>query len=235
MGAADLVSAQPRERKILILNSYHHGYPWSDNVTRGLEDVFNRAPFPIETFTRFMDTRRITRLAYLDTFKELLRVAYADVKFDLVVVSDNDAFEFTNKHRDTLFPGVPVVFCGINDYHDAMLGGRCDITGVIENIDYGATIETALALRPGATRVVIVTDGTKTGQAHLAAIMELAAWFTPRAKFEAWSLADRTFQEAAVELAALGPESVVLLMSHSIDKTKVPLSLWEPRPPRFSS
>jgi hypothetical protein len=40
---------------------------------------------------------------------------------DLIIVADTEAFDFPQKYRDKLFPGTPVVFCGVNYFQEAQL------------------------------------------------------------------------------------------------------------------
>jgi hypothetical protein len=52
-----------------------------------------------------------------------------------VVVSDNAAFQFAVSNRGLLFAGVPIVFCGYNNFRPEVLHGFSDITGVNEEMD----------------------------------------------------------------------------------------------------
>ena len=53
----------------------------------------------------------------------------------LILCSDNNAFDFLMQRRQTLFPGVPIAFCGVNDYKPEMLQGHADITGVAHDLN----------------------------------------------------------------------------------------------------
>jgi signal transduction histidine kinase len=77
--------------------------------------------------------------------------------------SDDDAFNFLRRHRDTLFPGTPVVFCGVNFLRGEDVGSLRLFTGVNEDADLRAGIDVALKLHPDTKQVVVINDTTTTG------------------------------------------------------------------------
>ncbi len=54
------------DKNILILNSYHKGFQWSDDIIDGIEEVFYDTN--IDTTTLYMDAKRITSHEY---YKEI--------------------------------------------------------------------------------------------------------------------------------------------------------------------
>jgi PAS domain-containing protein len=76
----------------------------------------------------------------------------------VIVCSDDHALAFLLEHRTTLFPKVPVVFCGVNDYSERLLAGHERITGVIEAFDIRQTVDMALRLHPFCQKLIFVID-----------------------------------------------------------------------------
>ena len=58
---------------ILIINSYHKGYEWSDDIVDGLEKVFYTKK-DIELNILYMDSKRITSKEYYKSLKKLYKV-----------------------------------------------------------------------------------------------------------------------------------------------------------------
>ncbi|MEI6702768.1 MAG: ABC transporter substrate binding protein, partial [Deltaproteobacteria bacterium] len=206
-------------KRVFVLNSFNRGYSWTDNMLRGIDDVFGSSGVNVETYVTFMDMKRIPPTPqYFQQLKELIREGYRGVRFDAVLACDNDAFEFAKKYRDELFPGVPVVFSSINDFDERMLEGRRDITGTSENTDYTGTIKAALHLLPATKNIVVVTDSTTTGKAHLSAVEKIRPDFPQSLDFTYISLADMTMDELAGKLSKLERGSIVLLLQHFKDR-----------------
>jgi len=217
-----------KSRRVFILHSYHHGYLWTDNLQAGIEEAFRRSGLNVETTCFHMDAKRVIPTeAYLDSIRAHLREATRGLSFAAVLACDNDAFDFLVRARDELFPGVPLVFTGINDFSPERLRGRNDLTGTGENTEYKKTLELALTLRPKARRAVIVTDGTTTGRAHRHAVSRDLAAFTNRLTFEHLSLADCTMEEALERLSRLDEGAFVLLLQQFKDRAGRNFSMAE--------
>ena len=80
------------------------------------------------------------------------------------MVSDDDAFTFASKYRDELFPGVPLVFCGVNDLEESELE-QGNLTGVVEQFDLVQTLDVALRMHPDKRHMVVVGDESTAGMA----------------------------------------------------------------------
>jgi len=224
-------AATPETRRVFLLHSFQREYLWTENVTKGIDEVFSGSDLRVETYTAFMEMKRVPYSEhYFNQLKELYRERYKNVRFDAILASDNDALDFLRKYRDELFPGVPVVFSAINDFDSSMLDGRKDVTGYPENTDYVSTIKLALQLLPKAKAVVVVTDNTTTGRAHNSAVHKIEPSFSGQLRFEYLSVGDYTFTEVAEKLGALTSDSIVLLLHHFMDKTGATQSVQEGTP-----
>ena len=74
------------------------------------------------------------------------------------------SLDFLLRHGEALFPGVPIVFCGVEP---SDLEGRTlskNVTGVLVKRTYGPTLDVALRLQPD-TRNVFVVGGTSKFEA----------------------------------------------------------------------
>jgi hypothetical protein len=156
-----------------------------------------------------MDTKRYYGDAYFRKLAETFAEKYRTERFDLVIVSDNDAFDFAGAYGRKLFPGAPVVFCGVNNYKDSMLAGRDNFTGVAEDTDIRSTIAVALKLHPKAKQVVVLGDKTTTGLAMKQNMLEVISEFQDRVPFVFFE--DFDFPELQAKVRALPSDSIILL------------------------
>ena len=116
-------------QKVLILHSYHKGFAWTEDIMEGMESVFQKTDIDLNVHIEYMDTKRHLPAESFPLLKELYKYRYQDIHFDVILVSDNNALDFLLSNRDELFPDVPVVFCGINNFSNSMLQGQRAITG----------------------------------------------------------------------------------------------------------
>jgi two-component system cell cycle sensor histidine kinase/response regulator CckA len=150
------------KKNVLYLNSYHNGYKWSDGLLEGVRTVLNSGQFKVDLQIEYMDAKKFDYEVISKNLLALYKEKFKNESFDIIVISDNDALNFINQHRQVLFPEVPVVFCGINDLMDSDTAAG-NITGVVEAYDFLATLEVAKKLHPGKDHLVVLIDNSTAG------------------------------------------------------------------------
>jgi two-component system cell cycle sensor histidine kinase/response regulator CckA len=152
------------KKSVLYLNSYHDGYHWSDGLLAGVRSVLNQSRYKVDLQIEYMDAKKFHYDIISKNLLSLYREKFKNESFDIVILSDNDALNFVNQHRQDLFPDIPVVFCGVNDLQarDTATG---NITGVVEVFDFIATLNIAKTLHPKKDRLVILIDNSTAGRA----------------------------------------------------------------------
>ncbi|GAB6182775.1 sensor histidine kinase [Thermodesulfovibrio hydrogeniphilus] len=213
------VYAQAEDKKrILILNSYHQGLSWTDNIVKGIKESLKPLENQIEYYIEYMDTKRFYGKEHFDRIFKLLQNKYSNVKFDLVFVSDNDALLFTIKHYKELFTYSPVVFCGINNFSDSLVEKhRKWFTGVAEETDVEKTLDIALRLHPDTQRVYIINDITTTGLAMKKTILDIIPNFSSKVQFI--MIENPNMQELIQEVEKIPSRSIILMLLVNRDKT----------------
>ena len=163
-----LFANKPKE--VLLLHSYHKGYIWSDDISKTIEKEFKESidSENIELTTVYMDTKRVADPSYLDQLAKLYKQQFQKRNFDLIIASDNNAFEFVINYHTFLFENLPVLFCGINNFDKAFLEQnymKKYMTGVVEQVDLEKNFELIKDLHPNLKKLLIINDTSKTGYA----------------------------------------------------------------------
>jgi PAS domain S-box-containing protein len=152
-------------KEVLLIHSYHKGYIWSDDISKTIEKNFKPIK-DIELTTVYMDTKRIDTPEYISNLVKLYKQQFEHRKFDLIIVSDNNAFDFMIKYHEYLFKNIPVVFCGINNFDKVLLHEndmKNYMTGVAEEVDVAKNIELISKLHPNLKNLLIINDKSTTG------------------------------------------------------------------------
>ncbi|MFT3848165.1 MAG: EAL domain-containing protein [Propionivibrio sp.] len=200
------------ERHVLILNSYHQGMDWTDGQVAGVREGLDGKD-TVQFHIEYMDAKRLTDRAHLDNLYRLFAHKYRGARLDAIVSTDNDAFDFLRRYRDELFPGVPVVFSGVNWFQDEQISALSDFTGVVESADHAATAALMLRLHPGTARIVAIMDSTTTGKALHPELEALAKTLTGRVNIEIWDSFDP--EELAERVSTLPKDTLVMLMPYA--------------------
>src|ERR1700690_481050 len=91
---------------ILVLHSYNKGYIWTDQIDEGIESTLRKSLQHAEFYTTYMDVKRFSDDDYLRQYYKVFRQKYRGKRIDIIITSDDAAYQFMLKHGDELFPGL---------------------------------------------------------------------------------------------------------------------------------
>jgi signal transduction histidine kinase/ABC-type uncharacterized transport system substrate-binding protein len=207
------------ERQVLILNSYHPQYAWTDALVRGALDELGTVVPDENIHVEYMDLRRmLDDQVYLGSFERLMVDKYRGRAPAVILASDDGATRFLLERRAALFPGAPVVFCGVNSIDRAELEAAPAMTGILEGLEIEGNLRLIQRLHPGVTRIVLLADRTSLGRG-----MTDAARATPadvvRASIEIWD--DLSIGELRQRVAAASVDTAFLLLAIHRDRDGV--------------
>ncbi len=204
------------KRRVLLLNSYHPGYPWSDRITSAIHRELGACDLEVELHVEYMDTKRHLVEEVFPHLEALYAAKYAGHRLDVIIASDDNALTFLLSRREKLFPGVPVVFCGINDVDDVRITGHKHIAGIAEDFDVKGTLELALRLHPGTRQVAFVSDPTPTGKICMKRVEGFMGQHRPELTYVA--LSELTSAELIRALGELPSDTVVFYLHFLRDR-----------------
>ena len=201
---------------ILIVHSYHQGFLWTDTVMAGMLDVLQKESPSAQIHVEYLDAKRYPPETFAPVLTETLFRKTSRLKPKVILVSDDAAFDLMLNLRAKFFPGVPLVFCGVNNFKDERLTGQMDVTGVVEDFDIKGTIELILTLHRQVTHLAVISDSTETGAANRDRFRQIASTFAGRLKF--LELFDLSTEELFGKLTKLPPDAVILNLSFFRDR-----------------
>ncbi len=198
-----------RQWNVLIIHSYHPTYPWTMSEEKGIESVFGRYPHT-RLYLEYMDTKRVPFTEeYQKRLEDLYGFKYRGVRIDLVLVTDNNALTFAVRYHNRLFPGTPIVFCGVNNFDPSMLHGDPLVTGVPESDSTLDTLRLAMELQPQARQIYSIVDAnTVTAQKNEEKIKEAAKRLGVLGKLV--PLKARFLNEMLVQVRKIPADSIVI-------------------------
>lgn len=208
---APVLALRNIEKHVLILNSYHKGYKWTDDMVKGIEDVLNSDLENINLSVEYLDSKRIHGKLYFQKLYEIYKHKYESEKFDIIFTTDNDAFYFLKNYGQELFPGVPIVFCGMNHFQDTILAENQNVTGVAENPDIKGTIDMALNLQPNTKKIYFLFDNTTTGKLFKEYAESLSNQYKGKVEFIIGNNTDVT--SVAKEVTELPQDSFIFFLA----------------------
>ncbi|GAU07673.1 hybrid sensor histidine kinase/response regulator [Desulfoplanes formicivorans] len=201
----------PVRQRLLVLNSYHPGYAWSDSIMDGLFSSLEPNEDKLNIYLEYMDTKHHNSDIYFEKLRSLYYHKYHDLHFDLIAACDDNAVNFLLRYKNDLFPGTPVFFCGINDAHTMGKAVHMGMQGIYEEWRDKETIDLALKLFPQTRTVAVIADQTATGKAGAHRIHQLATSYAPEVEFV--FIPTKNIAHIQQSLAAL-PLNTIILFVH---------------------
>ncbi|WP_319585250.1 response regulator [uncultured Desulfobulbus sp.] len=209
MSGGPVVAAPQPKVQVLLLNSYHQGFRWTDELTTSIASTLSAGLPEVELHIEYMDTKRQYDEAIMAVIRQSLSLKYRVQQPDVIITSDDDAFNFIKQFHDDLFPGVSVVFCGVNSVPSALQAPKGLFAGIVETLDIKDNIGLALHLFPRTAEIVFLSDGTPTGLGTRQMAIEAEQSY-PGVRFTYMNGENLATEEMLTQLMGLGEGSVVL-------------------------
>jgi signal transduction histidine kinase/CheY-like chemotaxis protein len=198
--------------RVVVLNSYHRGFTWTDQETDGILAGL-RARWPsLQPDVLHLDAKRSGGAVHEAAVLGLLAARRGLRPFDLVVTTDDAALDLALRRRSEIAGDAAIAFCGVNRPPPE---GVPRIAGLLEDVDIPGTLELIRALQPRLARLVVVLDGTDTSETMAAGVRTLLAGLADPPALQI--VRDRSLPEVEALVAALGRGDAVLLGSFARD------------------
>ena len=196
-----------QQHAVLFLSSYsqsHFSVPlqW-DGISKAFEGT------KVQLDTEYMDMKNNADDESQDLFEQLLRHKLESHTYDVLIVGDDAALNFAEKHRDDLFAGMPVVFLGINDIdHARKVHDEGWATGIPEQSNMADVFRTAADIFSKCDTFVCIVDDTETGKADVVSLEQMMPLF-PDHKFEFVNLSHLSEDEFLKKMGELRSNTIV--------------------------
>jgi hypothetical protein len=208
-------------KRVLLINSYDQSYRWTFELTQAVKDTFDMSGIPYNFEVENMDTKRVNDATSTRLILDQFKYKFSKFKYDIVLASDDDAFNFVLKYRDELFPNVPVVFSGVNYLQNRLnvLDGQKLISGINEDIEIEASVDIALKLQPKVKNIYFIHDNTTTGKIMGDRILKLIPKYKNDYKITVYD-GSLSIEEIISNIKNIPSDSLIYLTLFTYDKNK---------------
>ena len=160
--------AAPEQPSVLILLSGQPGSPGATAMATGIREVLhNDWAFAVSVDFEHVD---VTNFASPEEEEHRLRtvfgIKYKERHFDMIVAALPEAFRFVLRTRDDLWPGTPVVVCGVDERSVRELKPPPGFAVLTIRFDVEGTLRSANALLPDTRYVALVGGASPREQMY---------------------------------------------------------------------
>jgi signal transduction histidine kinase len=200
-------AAQPSKR-VLIIHSFGRDFaPYDAVIATFRREIASRAAEPVVFLEAALDAGRAMVGVEVATFAAYLEARFANPRPDLIVGVGPPAAQFVIRHREALFPGVPMLLTAIDArFVPRAALNRGDVV-VATQLDVTRALDTILRVLPQTQTIAMVLGATplerywrKEAEREVAALSDRVqfVWFD-----------DLSLAQMKERVAALPPHSAV--------------------------
>ncbi len=181
----------------------------------------DNSKYSIDVYRETLDLSRFgTNDNYLPFMRDYLRTKYAHKKVDVVVAMLGPSLNFLLNSGETIFPGTPIVFCGIDRREFGNRSLPPHVTGILLKREFAPTLELALKLHPETKNVVVVGGSSKFDKQLVEDAKNEFEGYQNQLKFN--YMTNLPLKELLTKLSQLPPQTVVLYTTMFQDGAGVP-------------
>jgi PAS domain S-box-containing protein len=215
-------AAEPK--RVLMLHAFNYTFPATSVIAEAVRKrLQERTGQSVEIDAEFLDLARTTDEARELRMATFIREKYERRPPDLVMTLGSAAFPFIVKHRDILFPGVPIVFTSVSSRYYAANRPPPGVTGITSEFDLAKTLFLAEQLQPEARRLVVIAGSGEADRRWQRVARELLE--NHAREFETTYLFELPYSGLVAELSKVPADAIVILLTVFADsehKTFVP-------------
>ena len=218
--AAD--AGQPKNVLVLYSFSDRSLFDPLDNLKAAIRSRVNS---PVNFYVHYLEAQGLEDPNYDHSLSENLRSELGGVKLDLVITAVYSSYQFALRHRDELFPGVPIVFSYV---HASRVDGKPlppGVTGVTVSVGIRETLELAFKLHPGTENLAVVAGSSEFERFWRAAVRNQFGPYAEKVKLiEIVGLGNTDILK---QVAALPPHTVVLFIVMPRDSSQPEVGVYD--------
>lgn len=205
-------AAAAQRRTILFVFDESPDLPGLAVINRSLRETFKAdLASDVEFWSESLNLSQFKDPGYDVLLRDHYARKYANKRPDLIVAVMQPSLDFLLKNRQSLFPDVPIVFCGVDSTYLDRQPLPPTVTGVAIKRNYAPTIDIALRLQP-ETQNLFVVGGTAQFDRQLQEIArrDLAAY---EDRVRITYLTDLPMPELLTTVATLPEKSAILYLT----------------------
>jgi PAS domain S-box-containing protein len=199
----------PETRRVVLLFDERPGLPGMAAVEAGFTKTLqSNFPGRLEIYHEAMDLSRFGTNDYQARLRDFLAAKYADKKIHVAIAVMGPALDFLLIHGEAIFPGTPIIFCGVDRREVGDRSLPPHVSGILINRRFKPTVDAALGLHPDVQRIVVVAGTSEFDRRVLEQAKKELSAFEDRVTIT--YLTELPLHEVLKEVSHLPPRTIML-------------------------
>lgn len=206
-------------KNVLILNSYHKGFQFSDTIIKNIEVLFyNNQNISLDIL--YMNSKNVATTEYKRKLNDLYSLQLKKESYDLIIAIDRFAYKFAVKNYKNLFNKEQILFVGIEQYSKELakvyqLSHK--INGIIQKLAIRDNISIIKQMMPNVTKLYIINDRSLNANDSSPFIIKAMKKIKHDSDMDVEYLRDSTLKELKDYFKEFKKNEAILFVRFSID------------------
>ena len=203
-------------RRIYLIEGLAAWQPSGVEVHEGFKQRLKERSFAnYEIYLDNLELGRFPGKAHEERVARFLSEKFAQNPPHLLMPDGPGSLSLLVRHRDTIAPGVPIVYCCVDPGTADALALPRDVVGVTIEYNWAETLALAARLQPDARNLVLISGSSDIDRLwRERALRNLAPHLSP---YQVRQLFDQTYDSLLDEVARLPRDTIVLHISMTSD------------------
>jgi signal transduction histidine kinase len=202
--------------RVLIFNDFSSiSSPGIATIDHAIADGLANSKYQVELYNETLESTLFSDDAIQHRFRDFYIRKYSNRKPDVIITVGPASLKFMIESNESLFPNIPIIFCGTTEEMLEELKPPLHFTGVWAKADPEKTLITALRMRPGTVHVFVVGGVGRFDRALEATAR--ASFHTFESKYEFTYLTDLEMPSLLERLKHLPSNSIIYHTSMMLD------------------
>src|SRR5689334_22309612 len=206
----------PKHVSVLILLPGQPGLPAATAIASAIRSVLlTEWSFRVSIEMEHVDVGRFASVQDQENqLRTLYRSKYGRSHFDVIIAALPEPFQFVLRARDELWPGTPVVVCGVDERSVRDLTPPPGFAVLTIRFDMEGTVRAAMALLPDTRHVALVGGASRSEQVYHDLIRQAVAG---AGGVDIIDLTTLPVADVLARVATLPEHTVVVQSSYQVD------------------
>ena len=210
-GCAATAVAQAQRKSVLILYDENTDFPGLVLLDQNLTSTLRAGTTgQLDIYSEYMDLSRFPDENHRKRLRDFYQQKYEGKKIDLIFAVMGPSLNFMLEYGDELFPGTPIVFCGIDKREIEGRNLGPNVTGVLVKRVFKPTLELALRIQPDIRQVVFIRGTSDFSKYWGEQAREELREFEGRVTIT--DLSNLSMEDIRQEVARLPPHTIILYL-----------------------
>lgn len=206
---------------VLVVLPDPPGRPAATVVLDGIQSTLRAADSSIAISADYLPLRAGRDSGSIDAQLSWFRAKYAGVHFDVIIVLEPQTLRAFMPLRDVLWPGTPVVFCGVGSLSFQAVQQEPEVTGAMVSDEVDQDLDVIRRILPGTRNIALICGASAADRYYGNLVTSELEEGAPR--MHVIALTGLGLAELKSRVASLPPQTVVLVYIYLYDPAGRPM------------